>query len=1220
MRYLAIVLVFLAYHCSENSRKNIQSRGKTDRDSSVVSAKFIQIHEVKPPIVTNPDTCPKPLTIKIPVVKGGSYIINYETGPVKIDLLPPGERLLPVSKEVRTGKPIANPEAQGIGFFTTFTTDQGLALDGITDGICDNEGYLWFCTAGGGVSRYDGKSFVNFTPSQGLANNSVWCVTRDNTGNIWFGTQGGASRYDGKTFTNFDTGQGLPNNIIRSAATDRSGNIWFGTNGGGISRYDGTKFSNYSTEQGLANNYIYDILEDNSGNLWFCTVGGGISRYDGKTFKTFSTRDGLAGDVVVSNCEDKSGNLWFGTYGGGVSYYDGKTFRNFTTSDGLASNTVWKISCDSSGNVWFGTDGGGVSRFDGESFTNFTTSQGLSNNSIWCIVEDNSGNLWFGTLGGGVCRYNGKSFTSFTTSQGLPNNLARSIIEDKDGNMWFGTDQGGISRYNGKSITSFSISQGLVNETVWSVQKDTKGNIWVGTAGGGIARFDGTCFTNFSTEQGLANPIIRCIIEDRKGNMWFGSWLGGVSKYDGKTFTTYTADQGLANNSILDIAEDRSGNLWFCTYGSGISFFDGKTFRTLNISNGLVSNNVKCATEDSAGNLWFGTEGGISFISKRNLEMLLDADSLIPNQLFSNYTTKEGLPNNFVMEIIQSRDGIIYAGTNHGICEIIIDKDGSLETGNVYSSGTGYPVKDVNSGFNTIYEDTRGIIWIGTGSDKTAVVRFDPKAIVRNSRAPEVILQNVKINNENICWSWLLSSETMTHNDSLAVRNEEYLTFGRELSDADRSSMRNKFADIRFDSVTKFFPVPQNLELPYARNNVTFEFNALEPGRHSMIRYQYMLEGYDRVWNPVSDKTTASFGNINEGTYTLMIKACSPDGVWSEPFTYTFRVLPPWYRTWFMYFIYIAVFIGALYSFYRWRVASLRRKNLILEEKVKLRTVELQQANKEIEAQRDLVTRQKEHIEEIHKEVTDSIHYAKRLQTSALPNLLELRKLFSDLFILFKPKDVVSGDFYWYSRIGNKVIFTVADCTGHGVPGAFMSMLGISLLKEIVIKQGIIQPDMILNILRDEIIKALGQTGAPGEQKDGMDISICSVSIDTLEMQWSGANLPCLIVREGNLIELKGDKMPIAIYEKMDKFKLSEFMLQKNDIVYLAGDGYHDQFGGPENKKFMSKHFKELLLSVSGKPLEEQRKILDKTLEEWQTGYETKYPQTDDITVLGLKI
>lgn len=156
--------------------------------------------------------------------------------------------------------------------------------------------------------------------------------------------------------------------------------------------------------------------------------------------------------------------------------------------------------------------------------------------------------------------------------------------------------------------------------------------------------------------------------------------------------------------------------------------------------------------------------------------------------------------------------------------------------------------------------------------------------------------------------------------------------------------------------------------------------------------------------------------------------------------------------------------------------------------------------------------------------------------------------------------------------------------------------------------------------LRNEIIRGLGQTGAPGEQKDGMDISLCSINTETLEMQWSGANNPCLIIKNGELIELKADKMPIAIYEKMDSFTLHKVNLQRSDIIYLFGDGYHDQFGGPDNKKVMSKRFKELLLTISGKPMEEQKEILENTLEEWESGHGTRYQQTDDITVMGLRI
>src|SRR3989339_575750 len=269
-----------------------------------------------------------------------------------------------------------------------------------------------------------------------------------------------------------------------------------------------------------------------------------------------------------------------------------------------------------------------------------------------------------------------------------------------------------------------------------------------------------------------------------------------------------------------------------------------------------------------------------------------------------------------------------------------------------------------------------------------------------------------------------------------------------------------------------------------------------------------------------------------------------------------------------------------------------------------------------------------------HKEITDSINYAKRIQTSALPDLRLIALHVSEIFVLFKPKDVVSGDFYWFADVEDQLVITVADCTGHGVPGAFMSMLGMSMLKEIVVKEYITQPDVILRKLRREVIKALGQTGASGEQKDGMDMSLCSINMKTKELQWAGANNPCIIVRDEEfpdreadlksenkfMYEIKADKMPIAIYEKMDKFTLHEIQLKKGDIIYLTGDGFPDQFGGPKGKKFMSKRLKELLLKISDKPMEEQHAFLDKTITDWMNAYDEKYEQTDDITLMGIRI
>jgi serine phosphatase RsbU (regulator of sigma subunit) len=298
----------------------------------------------------------------------------------------------------------------------------------------------------------------------------------------------------------------------------------------------------------------------------------------------------------------------------------------------------------------------------------------------------------------------------------------------------------------------------------------------------------------------------------------------------------------------------------------------------------------------------------------------------------------------------------------------------------------------------------------------------------------------------------------------------------------------------------------------------------------------------------------------------------------------------------------------------------------------RLKNVELKKANDEI-------TRQKERVEEIHNELKDSINYAQRIQQAVLPASITIKQYISDFFIYFKPKDIVSGDFYWWTHVGNHTIITAADSTGHGVPGAFMSMLGISFLREIVNRHKIVNTGRIVDKLRNEIIVALKQKGIEGEQKDGMDIAIISIDHETNMVQFSGANNPLYVItndelqmtnekivlfnnleienQTGKLLyEVKPDKMPIAIYDKMDPFTTHEFQLKKGDMLYMFSDGFADQFGGKKGKKFKYKPFKRLLLENADKPMEEQKSILEKTFEEWKGGLE----QIDDVVVVGIKI
>ncbi|MDQ6845609.1 MAG: ATP-binding protein, partial [Bacteroidota bacterium] len=673
------------------------------------------------------------------------------------------------------------------------------------------------------------------------------------------------------------------------------------------------------------------------------------------------------------------GNLWFGTLNGGVSKYDGEMFTNYTTAQGLCNNTVRSISADEKGNLWFCTYGGGLSKYAGNSFTNFTMAQGLPNNVVFGIAEDINGNLWFGTAGGGAGKYDGNSFINYTKAQGLADNVIYCIGKDKMGNLWFGTSGKGISKYDGKSFTNYSTLQGLANNVIFSIFEDTKGNLWIGTSGGGVNKYDGKSVTNYTTAQGLASNVVFSINEDYRGNIWLGTLGGGVSKYDGNSFTNYTTAQGLADNVVWAITQDRTGNLWF------------------------------------------GTQQGLSVMRNETADK-----KTATGKLFQSYTTTDGLPDNFVTQVVEDNDEKLYIGTNLGICELKrVNSSKGFEkewaVGKIFNSQTGYPVKDVNAGLGAMFKDSRGIIWVGTGSDKTGLVRFDPKAVITNNLVPPaVFLKNVKINNENICWSDLDPSrinEKTDSNTTAPIITDEVNTFGRRLSYRERDSLRTKFKNISFEGITKWNPVPQKLTLPYYYNNISFDFNAIETGKNFLVKYQYMLKGYDKEWSPPGYKTFVNFGNIYEGTYTFMLRAQSPEGVWSKPIAYTFKVLPPWWRTWWMYVVYAAIFITIIILSFRWNNRRIIFQKKELERKIVVATRQIKEENEKVKAQ-------KKKIEETLKELEAT--QSQLIQAEKMATLGELTAGIAHL--IQNPLNFVNN----FSQVNKELIEEMQEEIGKG--------------------------------------------------------------------------------------------------------------------------------------------------------------------------------------------
>lgn len=378
-------------------------------------------------------------------------------------------------------------------------------------------------------------------------------------------------------------------------------------------------------------------------------------------------------------------------------------------------------------------------------------------------------------------------------------------------------------------------------------------------------------------------------------------------------------------------------------------------------------------------------------------------------------------------------------------------------------------------------------------------------------------------------------------------------------------------------------------------NTVYFDLIAPEYLKENSTQYQYIVSKAMKQWSKWSYNNTVSL-MIIPGKYTLQVRAKDIWGNVSQPKVIGFTIKAPFTQTTLFYIIVFCIAVFLIISIIRFRERQLKKEKQILETRVKERTAQ-------IAAQK--------------QEITSSIEYASRIQRALLPEEAHFKNYFSDYFIIFNPRDIVSGDFYWIGEDEKRFFFTVADCTGHGVPGAFMSTLGISTLDEIITNNDNLKANAVLNLLREKVKTSLHQTGKEGEAADGMDVAFCILHKNKKLLEYSGAYNPLFIFQGGELKEYKADRMPIGIYYgEKESFTNYEIKIQKGDIIYIFSDGFIDQFGGPKGAKYMKHNLKKLLAEIHHKPMAEQRRILEHEFIEWRgTGN-----QIDDVTILGVKI
>ncbi len=1034
----------------------------------------------------------------------------------------------------------------------------------------DKNENIWV-TSEEGFVKYDGKSIEKFSEKNSILKDTWPRLKEDSEGNIWMATNNGLLKYNGVYFTVFDTLSGFPDNRVRSVEI-LGDNIWTLTPKG-LTCFDGKKFTTYDKRNGFDLTSTTFLMADRSKKLWCGSSTSGIYCFDGKGFIQFDKNSGMGSNSAICGAQDLLGNIWIAG-DEGVTKFDGRTFERYTDKQGLINNTVRSILADRKGNVWFSAFHGGMSCFDGKKFTWYTEKEGLTVNTVVCMLEDKNGNIWAGTEGGGLCRFTKNSFKHFTDKE-IENKIVMGVGEDQKSNIYLGTYGGGLCKYNGKKIVVMK-DKNQVLDIVFRFYCDKKGCLWMIIPNVGFVRYDGKQFEHYTTVNGLFSHRLTSVMEDKDGNMWFGSDEQGAIMFNGKQFIRYGKEQGLNSNYVLNIQQDKEGNMWFAT-ANGLNKMVGKKIFSFKEEQGLLSNSIRNLLIDRSGGLWIGTSNkGVNRYDGKYMMSI---------------TKEEGLTNNSIRSIIEDKEVSIKNGnvgvwisTDFGINHLLLKNNGhSLNDVELFTYGRQDGLRGEDFTSNSGLMDSKGRAWWGSIKGLTTLQTTD---IPIDRDIPEIHLNSISLEQSFIDFNSL--------KDSISA-NKDW-----PIGERKQTNLKN----IHFTGVPSFRNYPENLELPYNINNITFNYSAINWLNGHKLRYQYILEGSDMEWHPITTETRAVYTDLDHGTYTFKVRARGVLEVWSKSFEYKFVILPPWWKTIWAYVIYALVFIASAVIYLKWRTRALLKRQKELEHIIIERTADVVEEKTKVEGKNKI-------IEEKQKEIFDSLQYARQIQKLLLANHKLVNETLPDSFVVFKPKDIVSGDFYWAAKKEDRLYLAVCDSTGHGVPGAFMSLLNINFLNEAITEKNIVEPNEVFNYVRKRLVDNISQDG----RQDGMDGILICVKEGSKKITYAAANNAPVIVINNELSVLGTDKMPVGKGEKNEPFKLYRFEMKKGDELYLYTDGFADQFGGPKGKKYKYKPLNDLILKNHHLPVTKQEELLFSEFENWKGDLE----QVDDVCILGIR-
>lgn len=1015
----------------------------------------------------------------------------------------------------------------------------------------------------------------HFELFKGREDYNVNIVYQDYNGLIWFGTDRGLFRFDGANNILFTTADSLASNDITALHLKPDGVLWIGHRNGKISLYDGKTFRPFSPEEGLGELTISDILSDADGVIWFSTHGEGVYRWDGKYLSNLNTDDGISDNFIYDIELDYNGTLWFAS-DNGITEYSGGNLEVLSMKDGLSDNIARVVKAAPGGRLWIGTDEKGISVFNTEtrSFFNIT---GWKYSAVTGLTINSEHEVWIGTESDGVVQLQLGEFTfnyrAILITPGTELARVNSVILDFEENIWIGGKRF-VTQVMPPIFEFLNADDGNPFEISYSLIVDNDRNLWVCSEKGlyrGVPGFSGSfSWENLSERLNTGKTNFISLYLDIEGQVWAGTYGQGVFRINpgNLSFKLYSDQNGLRDNNVISIS-GRDNLIWFSTLGGGITCYNTLTGKFTNyLQPDLVDSYIYATATDKSGRTWIA--------GSTKSPMYLFNDSLYR----INYTGQQ--IQQFYSVAVDTLGNAWFNAGEKGILKIDGDSSTFFNRNDDILLDKIQAIQfDINN--NLLIVSNSGLVFYRPGSG--VILEFGENSFL-SYQYP--VLNSIFTDRDGKIW---IGTET-----GIIKYNPDYLDFAG----------RNPKVFLSLKSLF-YDPIPEGRKkFKHRENNFTFGYTGIWFSNPEGLKYRYMLEGNDPDWTYSERNKTLTYSNLPPGSYSFIAEVSLDQRNWlrSPDSSFSFVVTPPfWRRLWFLAGVTL-LFLLAVYMYIRFRTIALKREKKILEDEVLNRTAEIR--------------KQKERIEVQKEEIQSSIHYARRIQSAVLPSKNRLDLLLRDYFILYKPCEIVSGDFYWVTGIKPYVFFAAADCTGHGVPGSFMSMLGLGALNDIVKSLNLIKASVVLDQLNDRIREALHQ----GDEKDteareGMDISLCILDTSSNVLQFSGANNPVYVIHDNDLREYPADRIEIGSYssEKLN-FTNYEIKCSEGDVVYLFSDGFTDQVGGKDRKKYKSQKFRELLLSVHKKSVGEQKRLLEDEIETWKG----QYDQIDDILVMGIMI